>query len=77
MGFLLPVLVLAGLFLALAGALLLAERVLVNYGTCTIDINSGGRTLEVDGGQSLLNSLYGEEIFIPSACGAAPAATAR
>ena len=69
MSFLLPVVVLAGLFLVLAGALLLAEMVLVNYGICTIVVNSGERTLEVDGGQSLLNTLYGEEIFIPSACG--------
>jgi Na+-transporting NADH:ubiquinone oxidoreductase subunit F len=69
MSFLLPVAVLALLFLALAGVLLLAEMVLVNYGTCTIDINSGGRVLEVDGGQSLLNALYGEKVFIPSACG--------
>jgi Na+-transporting NADH:ubiquinone oxidoreductase subunit F len=69
MGFVLPVVVLAVLLLALAGALLLAELVLVNYGTCKIDINSGGRTLEVAGGQSLLSALYGEKVFIPSACG--------
>ncbi len=69
MSLLLPVLVLAGLFGVLAGALLVAERVLVNYGVCEIDINAGGRTLEVDGGQSLLSALFGSEIFIPSACG--------
>lgn len=69
MSFLLPVVVLTGLFLALAGALIVAERVLINYGICQIDINAGGRALEVDGGQTLLSALYGEEIFIPSACG--------
>ncbi len=69
MSFLLPVVVLTGLFLALAGGLIVAERVLINYGICQIDINAGGRALEVDGGQTLLSALYGEEIFIPSACG--------
>ncbi len=62
-------LVLCVLFVALAGALLVAERVLINYGICQVDINAGERTLEVEGGQTLLSSLYGEEIFIPSACG--------
>ncbi|MDP6438497.1 MAG: 2Fe-2S iron-sulfur cluster-binding protein, partial [Candidatus Brocadiia bacterium] len=65
----LPVIVLAGLFLALAGALVLAERLLVNYGVCQIDINGGARTVDVEGGQNLLSALYGSEIFIPSACG--------
>ncbi|MDP6380598.1 MAG: 2Fe-2S iron-sulfur cluster binding domain-containing protein, partial [Phycisphaerae bacterium] len=57
------------LFIALAGALLIAERYLVNYGICQVDINAGERTLEVEGGQTLLSALYGEQIFIPSACG--------
>ncbi|MDK1032264.1 MAG: FAD-binding oxidoreductase, partial [Planctomycetia bacterium] len=69
MTFILPVMVLCVLFVALAGALLVAERFLVNYGICQIDINAGERALEVEGGQSLLSALYGEEIFIPSACG--------
>ncbi len=69
MSFVLPVLVLGGLFGALAAALLVAERLLVNYGICQVDINAGGKTLEVEGGQSLLSALYGEEVFIPSACG--------
>jgi Na+-transporting NADH:ubiquinone oxidoreductase subunit F len=69
MSFVLSVLVLGGLFVALAGALVIAERVLVNYGICQVDINAGGRTLEVEGGQSLLSALYGGKVFIPSACG--------
>ena len=48
---------------------MVAERFLVNYGICSIDINAGERTLEVEGGQTLLSALYGEQIFIPSACG--------
>jgi len=69
MSIVLPVAVLGGLFVFLAGALLLAERYLINYGVCEIDINAGERTLEVEGGQTLLSALYSEEIFIPSACG--------
>lgn len=53
----------------LAGLLLLAERFLVNYGPCAIDINSGDRQLTVEGGQTLLAALKSEGIFIPSACG--------
>lgn len=49
--------------------LLVAEKFLVNYGICTIDINKGSRKLEVPGGESVLASLKSEGIFIPSACG--------
>jgi len=59
----------SGLTTVLAALLLLAERVLVNYGTCTIDINRGDKQLEVTGGESLLATLMGEGIFVPSACG--------
>jgi len=69
MSLILPMCVLGGLFTALAGGLILAERFLVTYGVCKITINSGMRVLEVAGGQTLLSTLYGEEIFIPSACG--------
>ncbi len=69
MSFILAISVLCGIFAVLAGVLIVAERLLVNYGICKIDINAGERELEVDGGQTLLNSLIGEEIFIPSACG--------
>ncbi|MHC4096193.1 MAG: FAD-binding oxidoreductase [Planctomycetota bacterium] len=49
--------------------LMVAERLLINYGICKLDINAGEKPLEVDGGQTLLSSLYTNEIFIPSACG--------
>ena len=58
MSFLLPIILASlaacGLTTALAALLLVAERYLVNYGTCRIDVNSGGRVLEVEGGESLL-----------------------
>ncbi|MDP6635009.1 MAG: FAD-binding oxidoreductase [Phycisphaerae bacterium] len=59
----------SGLTAVLAALLLLAERVLVNYGPCAIDINSGERGLDVIGGKPLLTTLMEEDIFIPSACG--------
>ena len=59
----------AGLVVMLSACLMVAERFLVNYGICKLDINAGEKPLEVDGGQTLLSSLYANEIFIPSACG--------
>ena len=53
----------------LAALLVVAERYLVSYGPCVIDINKGARRLEVAGGKPLLASLMSEGIFIPSACG--------
>lgn len=55
--------------LVLAGLLLLAERKILNYGTCHIDVNAGKKDLAVDGGSSLLSSLAENNVFIPSACG--------
>ncbi len=69
MAFLPPVLAFVGIMVGLAGLLILAERALVRYGACKIDINGGERTLEVEGGQTLLSALNDQQIFIPSACG--------
>ncbi|SDB30348.1 Na+-transporting NADH:ubiquinone oxidoreductase subunit F [Desulfonatronum thiosulfatophilum] len=55
--------------LLLALLLLFAERRILNYGPCTLDINEGRKTLVVNGGSTLLSSLGENEIFIPSACG--------
>jgi Na+-transporting NADH:ubiquinone oxidoreductase subunit F len=59
----------AGLTVLLSASLMVAERLLINYGVCKLDINAGEKPLEVEGGQTLLASLYANEIFIPSACG--------
>ena len=69
MVYLWSVLSFGGLTTALAALLMVAERYLVNYGICTLDINAGEKPLEVNGGQTLLSNLYANEIFIPSACG--------
>ena len=65
----LSVAVFGGLLLGLAVMLIVAERYLVNYGLCKIDINAGQRQIQIDGGQSLLSSLIESKVYIPSACG--------
>lgn len=69
MVFVWAILVFTGLLVGLAVALTVAERVLVTYGICKIDINAGERELDVQGGQTLLSALNEAEIWIPSACG--------
>lgn len=62
-----------GSIVAISGLLAIiisiAEKLLNNYGVCKIDINDGGRVLEIEGGSTLLSTLAQEKIFIPSACG--------
>lgn len=58
-----------GVFTVLSVLLLLAEKRLADYGTCTISINEGESTFHVQGGGTLLNTLYENKVFIPSACG--------
>ncbi|MFC1738691.1 NADH:ubiquinone reductase (Na(+)-transporting) subunit F [Planctomycetota bacterium] len=69
MGYLWAVVAFSSLTTSLAAMLMLAERLLVDYGICKLDINAGEEPLEVEGGQTLLSTLYANEIFIPSACG--------
>src|SRR5699024_810411 len=53
---------------AFAILLSLADKFLNNYGIVTLNINEE-KDLQVEGGQSLLNTLKHEKIFLPSACG--------
>lgn len=69
MVYLLSVLSFSGLTVSLAAMLITAERFLISYGVCRLDINAGEKVMEVEGGQTLLTALYTNEIFIPSACG--------
>ncbi len=69
MAVLFTVLSLSFLATVLAAIVVLADYKLNNYGICTIDINDGTRSLQVNGGSSLLSSLASQKIFIPSACG--------
>lgn len=52
----------------LAIALLIADRFLCNYGPCEIRVNDE-EPIVVKGGGKLLDALYDNRIFIPSACG--------
>lgn len=58
-----------GLVVLLTIFLLLAEKFLADYGICAVSVNSGEREFSTPGGDTLLTALYGNEIFIPSACG--------
>ncbi len=58
-----------GIFLILSIWLIISERFFVRYGNCKISINDGSVVLEEEGGMSLLTALYGNKVFIPSACG--------
>ena len=63
------VLLFTALAIALSAVLMVAERLLVNYGICKLDINESEKSLEIPGGRTLLDCLYANDIFIPSACG--------
>jgi Na+-transporting NADH:ubiquinone oxidoreductase subunit F len=60
---------LSGTGLVLSALLILAERKILNYGTCNITINDGDKEIAVRGGSPLLFNLSENQIFIPSACG--------
>ena len=63
-------LVFLGIILTLSCALLLAESKLVKKGKVKIVINDDeGKSLEVDGGSTLLNTLSSNGLLLPSACG--------
>ncbi|WP_138160620.1 NADH:ubiquinone reductase (Na(+)-transporting) subunit F [Peptoniphilus catoniae] len=61
-------LVITAISVVLALILTLANKYLADYGKVKITINKE-KEYEVDGGSSLLSSLVGQGIFIPSACG--------
>ncbi len=58
-----------GVFIVLSLWLLVSERYLANYGTCTVSVNDGSVVFEQLGGITLLTALYANKIYIPSACG--------
>ena len=60
--------VIVGLSSLLAALLVAAEALLLNYGECTITINSEKKET-IQGGKPLLASLMDLGVFVPSACG--------
>lgn len=55
--------------LILVSILLFAKKKLTPSGEVTIDINDGDQKLVVEPGNTLLNTLGADKIFLPSACG--------
>lgn len=53
---------------ALAAVLTLADRTVGNYGQVQMTINND-KQFTVEGGKTLLSTLIGQKVFIPSACG--------
>jgi len=53
---------------ALAAILVIAQKYLNNYGDCEVNINNK-KKLTVKGGNTLLNTLSDEQIYLASACG--------
>ncbi len=69
MVYLIPILIFGALLAVLSVSLVVAERLLLAYGICQVTINAGERVFEVEGGQTLLEALNSESVYIPSACG--------
>ncbi|MCQ2181761.1 MAG: NADH:ubiquinone reductase (Na(+)-transporting) subunit F [Bacteroidales bacterium] len=61
--------VIAVLTLVLVALLLAVKAYITPKGTIKIDINNGKKELDVTPGNSLMSTLAGEKIFLPSACG--------
>ncbi|MCQ2165685.1 MAG: 2Fe-2S iron-sulfur cluster-binding protein, partial [Bacteroidales bacterium] len=55
--------------LVLVALLLVVKAAITPKGTVKIDINDGKKVLDVTPGQSLMNTLAENKIFLPSACG--------
>lgn len=52
-----------------AAFITITDKIVNNYGECTIDINQNKRSLVVNGGSNMLVTLAGQQIYVPSACG--------
>jgi Na+-transporting NADH:ubiquinone oxidoreductase subunit F len=61
-------LVVGGISAVLAAVLTIADALVNNYGEVNIKVNES-KSYKVKGGSTLLPTLAGEKIFIPSACG--------
>jgi Na+-transporting NADH:ubiquinone oxidoreductase subunit F len=61
--------ILSALSGVLAILLLVVEHFFASYGECVIDVNDGEKSYKVEGGASLLSTLAGEKLFLPSGCG--------
>src|SRR5690554_4809135 len=69
MSILITVVSISSISTLLALIMVISEKIFNNYGECEININDGDKKLTVEGGASLLSTLSGQKIYIPSACG--------
>jgi len=67
----LPLLVMNVILLVITVLLIIADRLLVNYGTCKITVEKEGEesSFEVEGGQALLGYLIDAGYEVNSSCG--------
>ena len=67
----LPIIVLNLILLIITVLLIIADRLLVNYGTCKITVEKDGEesSIEVEGGQPLLSYLIEAGVEVSSSCG--------
>jgi len=63
------ILLLSGTLVFFALLLIVAERTLLDYGVCTIEIEGRKDPVVVPGGQDLLTVLSSQAIYVPSMCG--------
>ena len=61
--------IIAAIILILVALLLAVKAYITPKGTVKIDINNGKKEFDVAPGNSLMSTLAGEKIFLPSACG--------
>lgn len=66
--FVYAILILSTVGFVLSALLQVAEKLLADYGTVTVRVNDE-KELILEGGTTLLDALYSNGIFIPSACG--------
>jgi len=57
------------IIMLLVAILLFARKKLTPQGLVTLDINNGERSIEIEPGDTVLNALSTQDIFLPSACG--------
>lgn len=57
------------IILLLVGVLLFAKKKLTPSGSVSLDINDGEKVVEIEPGNTILNALSTQNIFLPSACG--------
>lgn len=69
MGYFQAPLIIGGIAALLGAVISIVDSIVNNYGEVQVNINKGKKELSVKGGSPLLQTLSGEGIYLPSACG--------